>query len=509
MSRATQPYKRSFSASVGSGLGSIIGGAGKQYYILEHKINSKYHKMGEAQEIIVDNIELGRDAKCQVRYDDSFETVSRRHAAIVKDSNNWKLIHLSSTNPTLLNGRTVGKEWFLQSGDDIELSVGGPKLRFIVPTGSKATIGSIGLTRRLSLFGKQALRPYKTIITILSVALLLSVGGLSTWIFKQNAAHKVMVAALEEQAALLKEDAERQEATFNALISEQAVKLEEAEARNEALKKEMESKIARLQATVKNVSSSVHVQSTNNKAIALCEPYVYFVRAMKLEVTFLDGTKKDIDYGWTGSGFLLEDGRFVTARHVSEPWFYFVEGGEVNEVFFALNKVANNGGKVVAHLGVFSSSGDNFTIRSDQFTCGKRNDRRGVDDDGLEWILAPIDETDWSFCRTSKREGLKHDSNKSVSLERGTSLTVLGFPFGRGANSATDIIPQLSFGTTTAPGLTNNRIMTTNTSYETGNSGGPVFYNDPSGNLTVVGIVSAGTGRSTGFVVPIALIDKN
>ena len=49
-------------------------------------------------------------------------------------------------------------------------------------------------------------------------------------------------------------------------------------------------------------------------------------------------------------------------------------------------------------------------------------------------------------------------------------------------------------------------ILTTDTNYEQGNSGGPVFYTDASGNLVVVGIVSAGAGRATGFVVPISII---
>ena len=95
MSRETQQYKRSFSASVGSGIGSIFGGSGKQYYILEHKAGSRFHKAGEIQEIIIDQVEIGRDPRCQVRFDETFETVSRRHAAIIKDGANWKLFPLS------------------------------------------------------------------------------------------------------------------------------------------------------------------------------------------------------------------------------------------------------------------------------------------------------------------------------------------------------------------------------------------------------------------------------
>lgn len=71
-------YKRTLTGSVGAGLGSVFSANGKSYYILEHKVSSKYHHAGEAQEIIVDEAELGCDAKCQVQFDESFTTVSRR-----------------------------------------------------------------------------------------------------------------------------------------------------------------------------------------------------------------------------------------------------------------------------------------------------------------------------------------------------------------------------------------------------------------------------------------------
>lgn len=133
----TQSYHRSLSGSIGTGISSLINPRGRTYFILEHKVSSKYHRAGENQEIIVNQIELGRDARCQVRFDESFSTVSRRHAAIINDGGNWKIIPLSQTNTTLLNGRPIRNEWYLQNGDEIQLSVNGPKLGFIIPTGKK------------------------------------------------------------------------------------------------------------------------------------------------------------------------------------------------------------------------------------------------------------------------------------------------------------------------------------------------------------------------------------
>ena len=170
----TQNYKRTLAGSVGAGIGSLMNASGKTYFILEHKTSSKYHQAGETQKIIVDQVELGRASSCQIRFDESFETVSRRHAAIVRDGEHWKLVHLSQSNPTLVNGNPINGSYYLQTGDEIQLSVGGPRLGFIVPQGRQALTSSIGLTERMNLFRKQALRPYKTALTIMSVVLVLA-----------------------------------------------------------------------------------------------------------------------------------------------------------------------------------------------------------------------------------------------------------------------------------------------------------------------------------------------
>ena len=97
---------------------------------LVHQVGSKYHRIGEEQKIAGTYAEIGRDSRCQVRYDDHFETVSSRHAAIMKDDSHWKLLPLSRTNPTFVNGKMVKKEWYLQHGDEIQCAINGPKLVF-------------------------------------------------------------------------------------------------------------------------------------------------------------------------------------------------------------------------------------------------------------------------------------------------------------------------------------------------------------------------------------------
>ena len=85
-----------------------------------------------------------------------------------------------------MNGRPINGTYYLQSGDEIQLSVGGPRLGFIVPQGRQALTSSIGMTERMNLFRQQALRPYKTALTVLSVVLILAIAGAGVWIFKQD-----------------------------------------------------------------------------------------------------------------------------------------------------------------------------------------------------------------------------------------------------------------------------------------------------------------------------------
>ena len=171
-------------------MGAIFNGSGRTYYILEHKTNSKYHSAGESQKIIIDQVELGRDSSCQVRFDESFETVSRKHCAIVRDGQNWQLVHLSTSNPTLVNGRPIQGTYYLQSGDEIQLSVNGPRLGFIQPQGKQALTSSIKLTERMNLFRQQALRPYRRAIWALSALLLLAIIGFGAWNYKLSLDNK-------------------------------------------------------------------------------------------------------------------------------------------------------------------------------------------------------------------------------------------------------------------------------------------------------------------------------
>jgi len=84
---------------------------------------------GEIQEFIEPAISIGRHPSCQVRFPADLATVSRKHAEITREGNQFKLIDRSA-NGTFVNGKQV-KEALLKDGDVLEFSRGGPKVSFL------------------------------------------------------------------------------------------------------------------------------------------------------------------------------------------------------------------------------------------------------------------------------------------------------------------------------------------------------------------------------------------
>jgi pSer/pThr/pTyr-binding forkhead associated (FHA) protein len=84
---------------------------------------------GEIQEFSEASISVGRHPSCQVRFPAETTNISRKHAEILREGNQFKLID-HSTNGTFLNGKKV-KEAYLKNGDVLGFSEGGPKVSFL------------------------------------------------------------------------------------------------------------------------------------------------------------------------------------------------------------------------------------------------------------------------------------------------------------------------------------------------------------------------------------------
>lgn len=493
MSNKTVQYKRTLRGSVGAGVGALFNGNGRRFFILEHKDASKYHKAGESQKIIIDQVELGRDANCQVRFDDeTFPTVSRRHAAIVKDGDKWKLIQLSQTNSTFLNGKPVTTEWYLENGDEIQLSAGGPRMGFIVPAGKQSLVSSIKMTERLELFRKQALRPYKRAICLLCTLLVVLslAGGYQLYeLHQQN-------VKLECAQKALKADND----TLRLKVTESTKQLAE----NKDLIGTLSKQIATLKKRLDSKPIPVPVPGPEQSKD------VFFVLLAGYSVTMPSGDTGVLQIGDNlqgekvepicGSGFLLDDGTFVTARHVVEPWYF-----STSKINMFLNMIASNGGKVVAHFNAVSPEGKQFEFTTSQFRCNRSHDTIKSEDD-LKIRIVSSDNTDFAYCNVGVKGELAYDRTLSNNLKAGDKLVIWGYPLGLGGG-ANNVKASRSTAEVARDGLAEGGyILTTSSGFEHGNSGGPVFV-EREGKSVVIGIVSAGAGRSTGFVVPISVIN--
>lgn len=518
MAQQTQKYSRSLSGSIGAGMKSLMGGGGRRFYVLEHKVSSKYHKAGENQKIIVDQIELGRDPKCQVRFDENFGTVSRRHAAIVKDGDNWKLVQLSKTNSTYLNGHKVDKEWYLQNGDEIQLSTNGPKMGFIVPEGEKGLVKSIGLTQRMSLFRQQALRPYKQAITALAcVFALCLVGG----IWKITTLDQQLEQKTQQIASLIDQNASNQHVA-DSLARELVAtnqQMEDYETRIAEMVRETESakRQARQAQDAAAEASRRASQSTNGSAPAgalkeQCFPFTYAIYQVKEVVKQPNGqVDTDDNPRLVGTGFLLSDGRFVSARHVTETYYYyhFNWGDErINSMLLLQNAIVHNGGDIETTFVAISNAGDKIQFTNKQCKVDRSGDTAGTAtlENGMTVALkkADVATSDWVSINTGK-SGLPFDATMSGQLPIGTNLQILGFPYGRGGENPAAVSPISSHAEVARDGLdVNGTIMTSNDDTQSGNSGGPVFMLK-NGKYTVVGVLSGSTAGK-GRVVPIKVV---
>ena len=513
--KTAEPYKATLSGSIGAGMGSVFNPRGRKYYILEHKVSSKYHRAGEAQEIIVDQIEIGRDSRCQVRFDDNFSTVSRRHAAIIKDGDNWKLVQISKTNTTLLNGRPVQNEWYLQNGDEIQLSVNGPKLGFIVPTGKKATVGSIGLTRRLSLFRQQALRPYKQAIAALAIVLVLTIGGLGTWNYLLRDDLDKQSKILVQQIEANKNNKEKADSLSKELVANNK-KMKDYEERIEKMKGAVAAANSRASAAWRKASQGDISTGNGPGALKECALKTYYCEL----IISIEGKPVQAS---SGTGFLLSDGKFVTAQHVVNPLLY---PDVTNEQSCILNALMHQSPEsFTCEFIAVSPGGDRFsrkyTPNHNPFHMGSYAmetvgtiEFQGMNMPVIRAKNYACDFRDYAWVSTGKSGGLPFESALSKSMPIKTHLDILGFPMGVGAENSTSLSPIYSESSVAREGLdTDGCILLANSETDHGNSGGPVFATKD-GKYVVVGILSGanrlgskdgrGAGKWKDRVVPIA-----
>lgn len=84
---------------------------------------------GREQEFSEPSILIGRHPSCHVKFPTDMTHISRKHAEIIRDGNQFKLIDHSS-NGTFVNGKKVN-EIYLKDGDVLTFAEGGPQISFL------------------------------------------------------------------------------------------------------------------------------------------------------------------------------------------------------------------------------------------------------------------------------------------------------------------------------------------------------------------------------------------
>lgn len=431
-------YRRTISGSIGAGMGALFNGSGRTYYILEHKTQSKYHNVGESQKIIIDQIVMGRDGSCQVRWEDTdeFQMVSRKHAAIEREGDNWVLIHLpSASNPTIVNGMKrltqPGERYYLQSGDEIQLAVNGPRMGFIVPQGKQALTSSIRLTERMNLFRQQALRPYRYALWGLLALILLTILGFGLWNWniqkqidkQQEEAVQYMndIRTFDDKILNLQDSLARMEAQLIQINNPEGIQQEIQDLEQQrsnvynryvtiyrTIQEKAPEKSQQMESpeNLKEIGSApVPATGSGNgeagkgsggnggggegesvvkldKSMASNELRDYYpnIYRFKLEGIFINGARlpADANNGHDcGTAFVLSNGTIVTARQNVEPWVYY-EKHTGSNWHAALARFYANGATVSMKLKGYSTRGpvNKFSnLDSEDFIIDRKGDK--------------------------------------------------------------------------------------------------------------------------------------
>jgi hypothetical protein len=484
---------------------TVLRGGNVPAYTLEYLTPGKRKNTGEFETIVVPYTEMGRAATCTVQYGDDYLTVSRKHAAIERRGNEYFLIHLSQTNPTLINGNVVAKEAVLKNGDEIQLSMEGPRLRFnATPTGT----ANMGFTRKISLVTRQAIKPYRTLVFVLLI-LLIIIGGTAGWfIYDQNRKVKTMENALMEAELQRKEDSlkmAQQVSEQTKATSKEIETLLNGNLKNIELIKQLNQQIEELKL------KPADFQTNGTALYEQFKEKVYFLEVIDITIVMPDNSSAKVPQRWTGTAFLCSDGKLVTARHCIQGWRF-----SQDKASMYVNFAECNGGEVFVKYR--ATSMDNwFEFDYNQVVLDDKTDKTvsqtieaisGRKKQNIEVNYKFFTDWghDWAYYQTDMTSNIEYDKELSMNLKAGERIYVLGFSLGKGGPSEGKINPLYSESSVGQQGLSSEGLITiTSRSFEQGNSGGPAFVK-VGDKFKVVGIVSRGEFDATNSFATIAYV---
>jgi len=502
MSKVTQSIKTGM---------SFIRGEEVSAYTLEFLTSTTQHPAGSSEMIIVPYVEIGRSSTCAIRFSEEDTTVSRKHVSLERIGPDVYINNLSRTNPTLVNGNPIAKQWKLTNGDEIQLSYEGPRIKYkATPIGTPA-VPAKGVTQRIGIVINQAIRPYKTAAIILVAAILFGSIAATFFIYRLNKETEL----LADQTYELKEKNVFLSDSLNRAIEANQDIREAMLADNRQLKAELQATVANFTAKQNQLISKLNEKKASPeeiiiKAIGEVKESVFYMGIKNIQAE-LDGkvlVNEAVPENCHCTGFLLNDGRFITARHCVEIHLY-----EENE----LSLLASMGGVVTfSFYAISSDESTRLDFTNHDFTIDRSTDYNVEKDyNGQKVTLLKAnnyDGTDWAYLRTNKKGHIQPAPDLSTSLVSGTELHCLGYTYGdtfQKPDKDQGLEVLYSRATVAKDNLENRTILVSGYGFDNGNSGGPLFIVRDE-KAVVVAIVSAGyqnpvTGRddALGSVVPI------
>ena len=412
-----------------------------------------------------------------------------------------------------------------------------------------------------------------------TIVLILAVGGLVAWNLYQAKNYELQLEDMKIEQQIISDEMAAKDAEITALMkqldnAESRAQMTEAEVRkaNEAIaqyeneKAELEKKQQAIEESIKQLNKKVSdtpAQKPASKPAKKSEPVaetvtetaqetaapvqaadikdcynsVYYVKMD--DVSVFDNENKELvkfttDYLIGGTGFLLDNGRFVTARRVIEPWFYYSGtkslGKDRRGVPWTFADIqaalSRDGFKVVANYTAYAPNGMNFKFKNTDV----RGDKAFESTESYYTLeayklnvslyrifrtqtvkLKRYDKTtkaDWvSMAKTDqlqKGNGLAFDTAYSVSPVGGNEVVILGYPLGAGMKNSESVNPDKRVNNINVTGLNDKGVIElASRRYQEGNDGAPVLMNKD-GKWVVIGILSHTDSADRDVVVPIS-----
>ncbi len=490
MAKSTQALKTSM---------TILTGGNVPAYTLEYLSPSKNKGVGEFETIVVPYIELGRSNSCAVQFGEDKPTVSRKHAAIERRESNYFLLQLSTTNPSLINGIPVSKEAQLNNGDEIQLSMEGPKLRFNTTASGTS---NMGFTKKMNLVIRQASKPYRKALFSLAIIFVLVCLTGAWFIYSQQKQLKIIEAANEE----LNNKRQQDSLAYLQEINKNTTLFADLKRGN----KKYLDEINQLNTQIKLLAEIPKFNDT--EIYQVVKDNIYFLQVQEIRVTQPDRSYGNINKKWMGTAFLCDDGKLITARHCIQAWRF-----SGNDTLDQINLCENNKGELFVKYKAISNK-DTIEFNFEDVVLNGNDDivlPYEMDKRPTGYIIkrAPSHDlkSDWAYIKTDRASisRISNDKKLSTNLKAGEKLYIFGYSLALGGPS--EAKPLFSESKVAQSGVSSAGVITiTDRNYEPGSSGGPVFVinND---SIKCVGIISfsmfyGGDNTSIGGIVPIANI---